>query len=144
MVRTLGEDAAKIGGVWQTDGSQHTQKRPVNVGDPREPTVRIPPQVGRRSINVLYLFSGVDRRASTADFLMALCQKEGVGMKFFDVDIHVGGSTHDLLDDENQEEYLARMLAGNIDVIILSPPCGSWSRANRTNNKGPPPRRGCF
>ena len=85
MERTLGEDAAKIGGVWQTDGSQHTQKRQVNVGDPHEPTAPIPPQEGRRSIDVLYLFSGVERRASIADFLMALCEKEGVDMNLFDV-----------------------------------------------------------
>ena len=140
MERTLGEDAAKIGSVWQIDGSQHTQKRQVNAGDPREPTVRIPPQEGRRSINVLYLFSGVERRVSIADFLMTLCEKEGVGMNFFDVDIYVGGSAHDLLGEENQGEYIARILAGEFDVIIVSTPCGSWSRANWANNKGPPPR----
>ena len=73
MERTLGEDAAKIGGFWQTDSSQHAQKQQVNGGDPLEPTVCIPPRE-------LYLFSGVERRASIADFRMALCEKEGVGM----------------------------------------------------------------
>ena len=109
---------------------QHTQKRQVNVGDPREPTVRIPPQEGRRSINVPYLISGFERRASIAHFLLALCETEGVCMNFFDVDIHVGGSAHDLLDAKNQEDYIARILAGKFDVIIFSPPCGSWSRAS--------------
>ena len=57
-------------------------------------------------------------------------------MNFFDVDIHVGGSARDFLDDENREEYIACIVAGQIDVIILSLPCGSWSRANWANNKG--------
>ena len=100
MAATLGEDAAKIGGVWQTDGSQHKQTRRVNAGDSREPTVHVPPRDGRRSLRVLHLFSGVERRASIAHFLQILCKKEGVGLDFFDVDIHVGGSALDLLDDE--------------------------------------------
>ena len=116
----------------------------MNVGDPREPTVRIPPQEGRRSINVLYLFSCVECRASIADFLMALCEKEGVGMNFFDLDIHVGGSAHDLLDGEKQEDYIAHIPAGKFDVIILCPPRGSWSIANWANNKDPPPCRERF
>ena len=122
MERTLGEDAAKIGGVWQTDGSRHKQKRQLNGGDPREPTVRIPPRECRRSINVLFLCSGVERRASIADFLMALCGKEGVGMSSFNVDINVGGAAHDQLDGESQEDYIARIRAGKFDVTILSPP----------------------
>ena len=92
----------------------------MNRGDPREPTVRIPPREGRKSIDVLYFF--VERRASIADFLMALCEKKGVGMNVFDVDIHVGGSAHDLLDGENLEDGIARIFAGRFDVIILSPP----------------------
>ena len=65
-------------------------------------------------------------------------------MSFFYVDIHVGGSAHDVLDGENQEDYIARILAGKFDVIILSPPCGSWSRANWANNEGPPPCKDRF
>ena len=144
MQATLGADAAKIGGVWQTDSSQHTQKRQVTAGDPNRPTVRLAPQEGRRSIRVLYLFSGVERRASIAECLQELCVKSGLGMDFYDVDIHVGGSAHDLLDESVQEQYLAKILDGDFDFVILSPPCGTWSRANWANDDGPPPCRDRF
>ena len=65
-------------------------------------------------------------------------------MNLFDADIPVGGSAHDLLGGENQEDYIARIFAGKFDVIILSQPCGSSSRANWANNKGPPPCRDRF
>ena len=76
-------------------------------------------------MSVLYLFSGVERRASISHFLKEMCVKSGVGLEFHGVDIHVGGSSHDLLSDEVQEDYLARIGAGEFDVVFLSPPCGS-------------------
>ena len=65
-------------------------------------------------------------------------------MDFFDVDIHVGGSSHNLLDSEVQEDYMSRILEGEFDVVILLPPCGTWSRANWANDDGPAPCRDRF
>ena len=114
MEKELGEDAARVAGVWQTDTSQHTQQRQVKAGDCRTPTLRVAPQEGRTCLRVLYLFSGVSRRASIAESLKKLCLKEGVGMDFFDVDIHVGGSSHNLLDSEVQEDYMSRILGASL------------------------------
>ena len=144
MDEALDADAAKIAGVWQSDGSQHTSEPQVKAGDPYVPNVRVSPREGRRTLKVLYLFSGVERRASIADHLKRLCCADGTGLDFYDVDIHVGGSSHDLLDGDVQEDYIARILAGEFDFVILSPPCGSWSRANWANNDGPPPCRDRF
>ena len=52
----LGADAAKVSGIWQTDGSQHTSSQRVTAGDSREPAVRAPPLEGQRSLCVFYLF----------------------------------------------------------------------------------------
>ena len=41
----------------------------------------------------------------------------------------VGGKSHDLLDKEQQENYIQEIESGKIDMQILSPPCGTWSRA---------------
>ena len=62
-------------------------------------------------------------------------------MVVFKVDILVGGSEHDLLDQESQADWLARLEAGEFDAVMLSPPCGSWSRANWANGDGPKPCR---
>ena len=141
MEPTLGADAAKVAGVWQTDSSQHTSSQQMTAEGSHKPTVFVPPLENKRTLRVLYLFSGVARRASIAEHLKGLCKKDGMGLAFYDVDIHVGGSAHNLLDDQVQEDYLSRVLEGDYDVVILSPPRGSWSRANWANNDGPAPCR---
>ena len=118
-------EAAKVGGSWQPDGSRHALKQRLTVVDPTDPTLRVPPREGRRSLRVLYLFSGVSRKASIAQSLKTLCEADGNGLDFFEVDILVGGSAHDLLSKDVQESYIARILEGEFDIIILSPPCGS-------------------
>ena len=86
----------------------------------------------------------MSRKASIAQSLKALCEADGFGLEFFEVDILVGGSAHDLLSKEAQEAYIARIVEGEFDVVILSPPCGTWSRANWANTDGPAPCRDRF
>ena len=59
----------------------------------------------------------------------------------FEIDVLVGGKAHDLLDRHSQDQWLARVEAGEFDMLVLSPPCGSWSRANYANDDGPKPVR---
>ena len=73
-----------------------------------------------------------------------MCSKDGYGLDFFDVDIHVGGKAHDLLDEEIQEDFLSEIANGEFDMVILSPPCGTWSRLNWANDDGPAPCRDRF
>ena len=92
-------------------------------------------------MRVAYIFSGVKRKASTAQELKKLCKEEGIGLSVKEIDILIDGSEHDLLDKAAQESFLAEIGSGDFDVIILSPPCGSWSRANFSSNPGPKPVR---
>ena len=91
----------------------------------------------RPTIRVAYFFSGIERKASIGNKLRNLCTKHGYGLKFEDIDILVGGTAHDLLDKEAQESYIQQIEEGQIDVQILSPPCGTWSRANWANDLNP-------
>jgi hypothetical protein len=83
----------------------------------------------------------VQRKASIAQELKKLCEAEGIGLYFKEIDTLIGGSEHDLLDRESQEAILAEIGAGDFDIVILSPPCGSWSRANYSEKPGPKPVR---
>jgi hypothetical protein len=76
-----------------------------------------------------------------AEELKLLCKKDGLGLTVFEVDVLIGGSEHDLLDREKQDQRLARLEDGDFDCIMLSPPCGAWSRANWVNDDGPKPCR---
>ena len=51
------------------------------------------------------------------------------------------GKEDDLLDKDSQAKYLEKIESGYFDLQILSPPCGTWSRANFSNNTGPEPCR---
>ena len=73
--------------------------------------------------------------------MKVLCTNSGYGLDMEEIDIHNGGSSHDLLDKATQERIMSQIESGDYDLIILSPPCGSWSRANWANKSGPQPIR---
>ena len=62
-------------------------------------------------------------------------------MQVDEIDIHVGGASHDLLSRDAQEVLIGRISSGDYDIIILSPPCGTWSRAPWSDNRPPQPVR---
>ena len=97
----------------------------------------VPARDGAATIRVAYLFSGKSKRASIAEELRTLCQRSGMGLHFEQLDIHVGGASHDFLDADRQAELEARIAEGEFGFLILSPPCGSWSRLNYVHKPGP-------
>ena len=70
-----------------------------------------------------------------------VCQESGTGLEFSQIDILVGGAARDLFDKRKQDDFLRRVEAGECHTCILSPLCGSWSRANWANKAGPQPCR---
>ena len=96
------EDAARINGVWQTDSSQHTAARQVTGVHPESLPVKVTPREGRATLHVCYLFSGVSRKASIAQYLSKMCAAEGIGLVVEEIDVHIGGNAHDLLSKEAQ------------------------------------------
>ena len=47
-----------------------------------------------------------------------MCKAEGIGLEIEEVDIHIGGKAHDLLDKGAQEHLLARIDSGDFDLVI--------------------------
>ena len=70
-----------------------------------------------------------------------MCVAEGFGLEVDEIDILVGGREHDLLDSSAQEAIMARIAAGDYDIVIMSPPCATWSRARHSGKPGPDPVR---
>ena len=135
------ENSALLNGVWQTDGSRHTAGRRLTEEERKRGHLLVQPQEGRSTLKMCYLFSGTKRRSSIANELAKLCKQAGLGLHVWEVDILNGGSDMDLLDEECQQYWMSRVESGYFDIIILSPPCGSWSRANYSNRPGPKPVR---
>lgn len=90
---------------------------------------------------VLYLFSGRRRQHSVASFLHEWSKKSTeftVEVEEWDI---ANGKSYNLLPEAVQEELLARIAEGQFDAIVMSPPCGTWSRAPWANTYGPRPLR---
>ena len=122
---------------WRPDSDQSVGPRMTEV----DGHTVVAPRDGAHTIRVAYLFSGKARRASIAEELRRLCEKSGMGLSFEQIDIYVGGASHNLLDKERQADLEARIADGEFDFIILSPPCGSWSRCNYSSKPGARPCR---
>ena len=137
-VTLVAEDAP-----WRSDMAQdYALDRPRVSAEGETPgLVSVPPRDGGPTMRVAYLFSGRHRKASIAEELKLLCKNSGFGLHFEEVDIMVGGGEHDLLDSETAAKIEARISEGDFDLIILSPPCASWSRANYAGGVGPKPCR---
>ena len=67
-----------MNGVWQSDGSRHTVRDQVTSRREVGPSVTIPAQSGKRTLKVLYLFSGISRKASIAEYIAKRCERETV------------------------------------------------------------------
>ena len=85
--------------------------------------------------SALYLFAG-PRRKST---IGALLRKSGWNVT--DVDILRGGKAHDLTLQAVQKTYLDEIRGRKYDLLLLSPPCDSFTRVKFANPWGPRPLR---
>ena len=103
-------------------------------------------------LRVLYLFAGAKRKGDMKFFLTKLgkyVQKAfkhsshavEVEVLMDEIDIVRGKAKGNLLNPKLRMQYLAKVSAGNYDVVLGSPPCGTLSRARRTGDGGPRPLR---
>eukprot|EP00435_Cladocopium_sp_Y103_P020454 s3417_g5.t1 len=106
---------------------------------PVSPAAAVSPK-GSKELRVLYLFSGGPRKSDVRSYLEDLCFKNGVKLKMTEVDLLLSDD-HDLSNDSKWNELLEKIKANEYDVILMSPPCSTWSRAVWANRLGPRPVR---
>ena len=83
------------------------------------------PLEGLPTLKVAHFVSGVKRKCSIAELPADHCKWAGVAFVMHEVDMFVGGSEHDLLDRESQDNGLGQIDAGEFYVCLRSPPCSS-------------------
>ena len=88
---------------------------------------------------MLYLFAGESRKADVRHFLQELCDLGHVGLEISEIDICRDPSM-DLLDEATAERALKQIRDGCWDVVIVTPPCNTFSRV-RFVQPGPKPVR---
>ena len=89
-----------------------------------------------KTTRVLYVFAGKQRKCDVAHFLH-LSLKDELTIK--EVDICRDGT--DVLDEASWQSMIDSISAGAWDVLIITPPCSTWSRVRWANKMGPPPVR---
>ena len=85
--------------------------------------------------SALYLFAGPNRRSSIGSVLQEL------GWTITEIDILQGGKGHDLTHQVIQEKLLKRIRAGEFTLLLVSPPCDTFTRVKFANEWGPKPGR---
>ena len=91
----------------------------------------------RPKLQALYLFSGAQRKSSVTSVLQDMCKKQGIECIVHEVDIQ-NSPSWDLSKGSVQQALLQRIKAGEFDVVLVTPPCSTWSRVRGANCRGPP------
>ena len=88
---------------------------------------------------MLYLFAGESRKADVRHYLEEFCDLAQVGLEISEMDICRDPSM-DLLDEAIAKRALQQIRDGSWDVVIVTPPCNTFSRV-RFVQPGPKPVR---
>ena len=88
----------------------------------------VDPPVNVNAQTILYLFSGTSREKDLAHHLRAKGLEAGIVVRVVEVDV-VRNPEHDLLRRDLQLAILSDIENCLIDMVVLSPPCASWSRS---------------
>ena len=83
----------------------------------------------------LYLFAGEHRKSDIGGRLTSM------GWHGEEIDILRGGRAHDLTLKTVQDKIKKRILAGDFTLLMVSPPCNTYSRVRMANHWGPRPVR---
>ena len=99
-----------------------------------------PPPSSRRCFSVLYIFAGEQRQSDVGDCLKTLCKGQNYVVKCDNIDL-LRDASHDVLAPELQDDLRNRLKSKVYDVLVITPPCNTHSRARSANSNGPPPVR---
>ena len=105
---------------------------------PATPPAMVEPPT--KTFHVLYIFAGEPRKADIKAELKGIAAANSLVVSVEEVDI-CRGSGHDLLDDRIFNIYLYKIRQRHYDVVIVTPPCNTFSRARCNKGTGPPPIR---
>ena len=92
-------------------------------------------------VQVLYLFSGRQRKGDMGYFLGKFFKLKNMEIHMVEVDLLRGGKRHNLLQNSARIKIMKEVEAKHFDAVIASPPCSTFSRARCTGDFGPRPLR---
>ena len=89
---------------------------------------------------ILYLFSGKRRDSSFAKMVQEEAGRHGLRVQVEEVDILID-PTQDLSKATIRAGWIHKIRSGEYNVVLITPPCSTFTRARCANKRGPPPLR---
>ena len=97
--------------------------------------------LAKRPCRVLYLFSGASRKGSFGEELRKKAGRLQLPLVVTEMDTLNAKRKHNFLRPQVREQVLRTISSGEVDAIVASPPCSTFSRARWANRQGPKPLR---
>ena len=101
-----------------------------------------------KHFKVLYGFACAERHADIGDCLRCLVSDWNashpnlqVQLDLVELDTLRGGKDHNLLCEQLQDAIFAQIDSGEFDLVLMAPPCNTFSRAVFSRHPGPQPIR---
>jgi hypothetical protein len=91
-------------------------------------------------VSVLYVFCGELRKSDVGELLRSLQTSNQITLHLVEVDL-VRSDSHNMTAEGFWTSLVRRILQKEFQVIIMTPPCSTFSRARNSNSWGPPPVR---
>ena len=95
-----------------------------------------PPGSGRRELCILYVFAGAARDGDLRHWLEHFKGQHGLEVKEVDV---LRGQGFDVCRARVRRQLLEEVGRGKFALVVVSPPCSTFSRARYSGRPGPPP-----
>ena len=94
-----------------------------------------------QSFKILYLFAGTQYKSDIVSFFNNLATEFDFTVHVFSIDVYSDSAQQNLLDEDVQIALLESIGQGEYGIVILIPPCHTYSRLQFANNFGPRPLR---
>ena len=116
-------------GPANSEAAEFTQNEPTNEDTPM---VRV--------FRVLYVFAGVKRKSDVGSHLQELANSCDFTLECHEIDLY-RDPTHNVLENTFWKSLVDKVTCRYYDIVIITPPCNTFSRSLNANRLGPRPMR---
>ena len=92
------------------------------------------------TVRVLYVFAGKQRQSDVGHHLRRMQEQNLIALNLLELDL-LRSPDHDVLQADFWADTMQKVDSGHYNVVIMTPPCNTHSRARHSQSPGPKPLR---
>ena len=97
--------------------------------------------VKQPELRVIYIYAGKSRKADIRACLWEICKDKGWLLVMEEIDVVRDPKAHDTMKTDNWDSIKLRIVTRRMFIVVVTPPCESWTRVLYANSWGPHPVR---